>query len=59
MALAWSRVTGDGHIFQTDVHGMTPPTHPPLPEKISRWRRLAAVVLVGIRLGLDNVIPIY
>ncbi|KAH9028417.1 peptidase family C54-domain-containing protein [Lactarius hengduanensis] len=53
-------VAVDGQIFQTDVYSAShPPTQSPRPRKLSRWGGRAVVVLIGIRLGLDGVNPIY
>lgn len=53
-------VAVDGQIFQTDVYSAShSPTQSPRPRKLSRWGDRAVVVLIGIRLGLDGVNPIY
>ena len=53
-------VAVDGQIFQTDVYSAShPPTQSPRPRKLSRWGGRAVVVLIGIRLGIDGVNPIY
>ncbi|KAH9020204.1 hypothetical protein EDB85DRAFT_532534 [Lactarius pseudohatsudake] len=53
-------VAVDGQIFQTDVYSAShSPTQSPRPRKLSRWGGRAVVVLIGIRLGLDGVNPIY
>ncbi|KAI9461081.1 cysteine protease required for autophagy [Russula earlei] len=53
-------VAVDSQIFQTDVYSAShPPTGSPRPHKGSRWGGRAVVVLIGIRLGLDGVNPIY
>ena len=53
-------VAVDGQIFQTDVYSAShPPTQSPRPRKLSRWGGRAVVVLIGIRLGLEGVNPIY
>lgn len=50
-------VAVDGHIFQTDVCSAShPPTQSPRPPQAIEIRR---VVLVGIRLGIAEVNPIY
>jgi hypothetical protein len=50
----------DGQIFQTDVYSAShPPGGSPRPRKLSTWGDRAVVVLIGIRLGLDGVNPIY
>ena len=53
-------VAVDSQIFQTDVYSAShPPTQSPRPRKLSRWGGRAVVVLIGIRLGIDGVNPIY
>ncbi len=50
----------DGQIFQTDVYSAShPPSSSPRPRKDLRWGERAVVVLIGIRLGIDGVNPIY
>ncbi|KAH9980532.1 hypothetical protein BJV74DRAFT_101947 [Russula compacta] len=53
-------VAVDSQIFQSDVYSAShPPTSSPRPRKNSRWGERAVVVLIGIRLGIDGVNPIY
>ncbi|KAI0294162.1 hypothetical protein BC826DRAFT_352534 [Russula brevipes] len=53
-------VAVDSQIFQTDVYSAShPPTASPHSRKLSTWGERAVVVLIGIRLGLDGVNPIY
>ena len=53
-------VAVDGQIFQMDVYSaLHPPTQFPRPRKLSRWGGRAVVVLIGIRLGIGGVKPIY
>ena len=53
-------VAVDGQIFQTDVYSAShSPTQSPRPRKLSRWGDRAVVVLIGIRLGIEGVNPIY
>ncbi|KAF8266378.1 hypothetical protein EI94DRAFT_1733232 [Lactarius quietus] len=53
-------VAVDGQVFQTDVYSAShPPTQSPRPRKLSRWGGRGVVVLIGIRLGIDGVNPIY
>lgn len=50
----------DGQIFQTDVYAAShPPASSPRHHKLSGWGGRAVVVLIGIRLGIDGVNPIY
>jgi len=50
----------DGQIFQTDVYSAShPPSRSPCTRKDLRWGERAVVVLIGIRLGIDGVKPIY
>ena len=47
-------------IFQTNVYWLSYLlTQPPRPRKLSKWGGRAVVVLIGIRLGIDCVNPIY
>lgn len=53
-------VAVDSQIFQSDVYSAShPPASSPRPRKLSRWGERAVVVLIGIRLGIDGVNPIY
>ncbi|KAI0245661.1 hypothetical protein BJV78DRAFT_1287349 [Lactifluus subvellereus] len=52
-------VAVDSQIFQTDVYSASHPPGSSPPRKLSRWGGRAVVVLIGIRLGLDGVNPIY
>lgn len=53
-------VAVDSQIFQSDVYSAShSPTSSPRPRKLSRWGERAVVVLIGIRLGIDGVNPIY
>lgn len=53
-------VAVDSQIFQSDVYSAShSPTSSPGPRKLSRWGERAVVVLIGIRLGIDGVNPIY
>jgi cysteine protease ATG4 len=53
-------VAVDGQIFQTDVYSAShPPANSPRARKLSTWGGRAVVVLIGIRLGIDGVNPIY
>jgi hypothetical protein len=50
----------DGQIFQTEVYSAShSPTQSPRPRKLSTWGDRAVVVLIGIRLGIEGVNPIY
>ena len=50
----------DGQNFQMNVYlASHPPTQSLRPCKLSRWIGRAVVVLIGIRLGIDGVNPIY
>ncbi|KAF8269991.1 hypothetical protein EI94DRAFT_1699168 [Lactarius quietus] len=58
--LAWHLVAVDGQVFQTDVYSASQPlTQFPRPRKLPRWGGRGVVVLIGIRLGIDGVNPIY
>jgi Peptidase family C54 len=53
-------VAVDRQIFQTDVYSASyPPGSSSRPRKLSRWGERAVVALIGIRLGLDGINPIY
>jgi hypothetical protein len=53
-------VAVDGQIFQTDVYSAShSPTQSPRPRKLSTWGDRSVVVLIGIRLGIEGVNPIY
>jgi hypothetical protein len=53
-------VAVDGQIFQTEVYSAShSPTQSPRPRKLSTWGDRAVVVLIGIRLGIEGVNPIY
>jgi hypothetical protein len=53
-------VAVDGQVFQTDVYSAShPPTQSPRPRRLSRWGGRGIVVLIGIRLGIDGVNPVY
>lgn len=55
-------IAGDSQIFQSDVFAAS---HPPMGSPSSKkklsstWGGRAVLVLIGIRLGLDGVNPIY
>ncbi|KAI0056521.1 hypothetical protein BV25DRAFT_1572624 [Artomyces pyxidatus] len=53
-------VAVDSQIFQTDVYSAShPPSDHPKRGRSSTWGGRAVMVLIGIRLGLDGVNPIY
>ncbi|KAI0259535.1 hypothetical protein BC834DRAFT_943164 [Gloeopeniophorella convolvens] len=53
-------VAVDSQVFQSDVYSAShPPANSPQRGKLSRWGGRAVVVLIGVRLGLDGVNPIY
>ncbi|KAI0320566.1 hypothetical protein OF83DRAFT_1258250 [Amylostereum chailletii] len=52
-------VAVDGQIFQTDVYAASHPPQHPLKRKYTSWGGRAVLVLIGVRLGLDGVNPIY
>ena len=59
-ALLSISVTVDGQIFQTDVYSTSyPPTQSSRPPQSIEMGARAVVVLLGIRLGIDGVNPIY
>ena len=50
----------DDQIFQMDVYSAShPPTQSPRTRKLSCWGGRAVVDLIGVRLGIDGVNPIY
>jgi len=59
-ALLGISIAVDDQIFQTDVYSAShPPSSSPRPRKDLRWGERAVVVLIGIRLGIGGVNPIY